>query len=164
MRTSSISSAKIRSDRVRSGFTLMAARHSRLNFILCVLLLTTALVSCVKVRAPGIMPPVKDNGYSQWKVLNTGFLMVRTNSGQTQWQWQIIARFIPEQTDNGLNPLDIIAAVDGVPVPFTFEEEGQIFESVTTFTLSPGAHKFELTPSTHSSQPFPALMVDFEAP
>jgi hypothetical protein len=110
------------------------------------------------------MPPVKDNGYSQWKVLNTGFLMVRTNSGQTQWQWQIIARFIPEQTDNGLKMLDIIAAVDGVPVPFTFEEDGQIFESVTSFTLSPGAHKFELTPSTHSSQPFPALMVDFEAP
>ena len=142
----------------------MAVRHSRLNLILCVLLLTAALVSCVKVRSPGIMPPVTDNGYSEWKVVSTGFLMVRTNSGQTQWRWQIIARFIPEQADSGLNPLDILAAIDGMLVPFTFEEDGQIFESVTTFTLSPGNHKFELTPSEHSSQPFPALMVDFEAP
>jgi hypothetical protein len=142
----------------------MAARHSRLNLILCVLLLTTALVSCVKVSGPGIMPPVTDNGYSEWKVVSTGFLMVRTNSGQTQWQWQIIARFIPEQVDSGLKMLDILAAVDGAPVPFTFEEDGQIFESVTPFTLSPGSHKFELTPSDHSSQPFPALMVEFEAP
>ena len=142
----------------------MAVRHSRLNLILCVLLLTAALVSCVKVRSPGIMPPITDNGYSEWKVVSTGFLMVRTNSGPTQWRWQIIARFIPEQADSGLNPLDILAAIDGMLVPFTFEEDSQIFESVTTFTLSPGNHKFELTPSEHSSQPFPALMVDFEAP
>ncbi len=142
----------------------MGVRHSRLIIIPWVLLLTVVLVSCVKVRGPGIMPPIKDTGYSQWKVLNTGFLMVRTNSGQTQWQWQIIARFIPEQTGDGLNPLDILAAVDGVPVPFTFEKEGQIFESMTSLTLSSGAHKFQLTPSEHSSQLFPTLMVDFEAP
>lgn len=110
------------------------------------------------------MPPIKDTGYSQWKILNTGFLMVRTNAGQTQWQWQIIARFIPEQVDHGLKPLDILAAFDGVQVPFTFEEEGQIFESVTTSTLSPGSHKFELTLSEKSSQRFPTLTVDFEAP
>lgn len=110
------------------------------------------------------MPPVEDNGYSQWKVLSTGFLMVRTNSGQTQWQWQVIARFIPEQAGNGLKPLDISVAIDGVPVPFTFEEEGQIFESVTSSTLNPGAHKFELTPSENSSQSFPTLTIDFEAP
>jgi hypothetical protein len=144
----------------------MAARHSRRIFILCILLLTAALVSCVKLRGPGIMPPIKDSdsAYSQWKVLNTGFLMVRTNSGQIQWQWQIIARFIPEGGSSGLKPLDIHAAVDGVQVPFTFEEEGQIFECVTSFTLSPGSHKFELKPSEDSSQPFPTLMVDFEAP
>ena len=142
----------------------MAVRHPRLIFSLCALLLTAALVSCIKVMAPGIMPPVQDNTYSQWKVLNTGFLMVRTNSGPTQWQWQIIARFVPDQADHGLKPFDILAAVDGVQVPFTFEEEGQIFESVSSFTLSPGEHKFELTPSEHSPQPFPTLMVDFEAP
>ncbi len=140
----------------------MAVRHSRLIFIFCVLLLTAVLVSCVKVRGPGIMPPVKDDDYSQWKVLNTGFLMVRTNSGETQWQ--IIARFKPEQTGHSLKPLDIIAAVDGMQVPFTFEEEGQIFESMTSFYLSPGAHKFVLNPSENSSQSFPTLMVDFEAP
>jgi len=142
----------------------MAERHSRRIFILCVLVLTAALVSCVKVRGPGIMPPVNENNYSQWKVLNTGFQMVRTNSGEIQWQWQIIARFIPEQADKGLKPLDISAAVDGVQVPFTFEEDGQIFEYVTPFALSPGMHSFELTPLEDSSQSFPTLMVDFEAP
>jgi hypothetical protein len=110
------------------------------------------------------MPPVEDNGYSQWKVLKTGFHMVRTSFGLDQWQWQMNARFIPEQANQGLKPLDITAAVDGVQIPFTFEEDDQIFESVISFTLSPGAHKFELTPSEHSSQPFPALMIDFEAP
>ena len=110
------------------------------------------------------MPPVKDNGYSQWKVLNTGFLQVQTSFGLSQWQWQINARFIPEQEGQGLKPLDITAAVDGEQVPFTFEEDGQTFECVISFALSPGAHKFELTPSEHSSQPFPVLMVDFEAP
>jgi len=142
----------------------MAARHSRFISFLCFLLLTAALVSCVKVRGPGIMPPVKDNAQSEWKVLDTGFIMVRTNSGQIQWQWQIIARFMSEQADSGLKPLDISAAVDGVQVPFTFEAEDQVFESVTSSTLSPGSHKFELTPSESASQPFPTLMVDFEAP
>ena len=142
----------------------MAARHPRPIFTLCALVLIAALVSCMRGTAPGIMPPVQDNTYSQWKVLNTEFLMVRKNSGPPQWQWQIIARFVPEQADHRLNPLDILAAVDGVQVPFTFEEEGQIFESVTSFTLSPGEHKFVLTPSEHSSRPFPTLMIVFEAP
>lgn len=141
----------------------MAAHRSR-TIIICALLLTAAMVSCVKVRGPGIMPPLNESGYSQWQILNTGFLMVRTNSGQNQWQWQIIARFIPDQSGMGLKPLDIIALVDGVAVPFTFEEEGQIFESVTISTLSPGNHRFELTPSESPSQPFPSLAVDFEAP
>ena len=157
-------SAKIRSDRLRSGFTLMAARHPRLIFSLCALLLIAAQLSCMRGTAPGIMPPVQDNTYSQWNVLNTEFLMVRKKSGPPQWQWQIIARFVPEQADHRLNPLDILAAVDGMQVPFTFEEEGQIFESVTSFTLSPGEHKFILTPSEHSPQLFPTLMVVFEAP
>jgi hypothetical protein len=157
-------SAKKRSDRVRSGFTLMAARHPRLIIALGALLVTAALWSCMNVTAPGIMPPVQDNTYSQWKVLNTEFLMVRKNSGPPQWQWQIIARFVPEKADNRLNPLDILAVVDEVQVPFTFEEEGQIFESVTSFPLSSGEHKFLLTPSEHSIQLFPTLMVVFEAP
>ncbi|MDF1526419.1 MAG: hypothetical protein RRA15_13100 [bacterium] len=157
-------SAKIRSDRVRSGSTLMAARHRRLLFALGALLVSGALWSCLNVAAPGIMPPIQDNIFSQWKVLNTEFLMIRKNAGPPQWQWQIIARFVPDQADQGLNPLDILATVDEVPVPFTFEEEGQIFESVTSFPLSPGEHKFLLTPSEHSLQPFPALMVVFEAP
>ena len=110
------------------------------------------------------MPPINDNNYSQWKVLNTGFLMVRTNAGEIQWQWHIIARFIPEQAGSVLKPLDISATVDGVQVPFTFEEDGQIFECVTSSTLSPGMHKFELTPKEDSSQTFPTLMVDIEAP
>ena len=142
----------------------MAARHPRLICALGAILVTAALWSCVKVTTPGIMPPVQDNTYSQWKVLNTEFLMVRKNSGPPQWRWQIIARFVPEQAEHRLNPLDILAAVDEVQVPFTFEEEGQIFESVTSFPLSPGEHKFLLAPSEHSPQPFPTLMVVFEAP
>ena len=157
-------SAKIRSDRIRSGSTLMAAGHPRLLFALGALLVSAMLWSCMNVTASGIMPPVQDDTSSQWKVLSTEFLMVRKNSGPPQWQWQIIARFEPDQADQRLDPLDILAAVDEVPVPFTFEEEGQNFESVTSFPLSPGEHKFLLTPSEHSLQPFPALMVVFEAP
>lgn len=142
----------------------MAVRHPHRIFKLCTLLLIAALVSCMNVTTPGIMPPVQESTYSEWKVLDSGFLMVRTNSGPPQWQWQIIARFVPQQADLRLKPFDILAAVDGVPVPFTFEEEGQIFESVTSVTLSSGEHKFKLTPSEHSPQPFPTLMVDFEAP
>jgi len=142
----------------------MAVRHPRLIIILCSLLLTASLLSCMNVAAPGIMPPVEDKDYSQWKVLHTGFLMVKTNSGPNQWQWQIIARFVPAQSDHDLKPFDILAMIDGVQVPFTFEEEGQIFESVSSFNLSPGDHRFELIPSEHSPQLFPTLMVEFEAP
>lgn len=142
----------------------MAERHPRIIFILCALLITAALVSCVNVRGPGIMPPVTDDSFSQWNVVSSGFLMVRTNSGSTQWQWQIIARFIPDKAENGLKMLDILAGVDGVPVPFTFDEESQIFESVTSTTLSPGSHRFELTPSENPSRPLPTLTIDFEAP
>lgn len=110
------------------------------------------------------MPPVEDSGYRQWEVLSTGFLMVRTNSGEKQWQWHIIARFSPEDAGTGLRPLDMSATVDGAPVPFTFEEKGQIFESATSPDLSPGIHSFKLSPSGSSSQPFPTLTVDFEAP
>jgi len=142
----------------------MAARHSRCILIFCVLLLIAASVSCVKLSGSGIMSPIEDSGYSQWKVLDTGFQMVRTNSGEIQWQWQIIARFLSEQANSDLKPLDISAAIDGVQVPFTFEEDGQIFECVTSFTLGPGIHKFELRPLEDSHQLFPTLMVDFEAP
>ena len=110
------------------------------------------------------MPSVTDEDFSQWSVVNTGFLMVRTNSGPTQWQWQIIARFIPDKTSIGLKMLDIQADVDGVSVPFTFDEESQLFESVTSTTLSPGSHRFELTPSENPSRSLPTLTIDFEMP
>lgn len=142
----------------------MAVRHSTLTYFLCVFLAVLSTAACVKVRGPGIMPPVEDTGYLQWDVLSRGFLMVRTNSGEKQWQWHIIARFWAESDDRRLKPLDISATVDGAPVPFTFEERGQIFESATSPDLSPGTHRFELVPSESSSQPFPTLTVDFEAP
>jgi len=142
----------------------MAVRRSRLIFILSTLLVSIALLSCVKVRGPGIMPPVRDDGYGQWEVLSSGFDMVRADSGQAQWKWQIIARFIPEEGSGGIGPLDLTAQVDGVQVPFTFEEKGQLFESVTTHALAPGSHWFELAPSDDSSLHFPILTVDFQAP
>ncbi len=142
----------------------MAVRHSIFIFWLCVFLAAFSTAGCVKVRSPGIMPPVEDTGYLQWDVLSTGFLMVRTNSGEKQWQWHIIARFRAENTSWSLKPLDISATVDGAQVPFTFEERGQIFESATSPDLSPGKHRFQLGPSESASQPFPTLTVDFEAP
>ena len=128
------------------------------------MLAAAPMAACVKVRGPGIMPPVEDSGYRQWEVLSAGFLMVRTNSGEKQWQWHIIARFSPEDGGRPLRPLDMSAAVDGFPVPFTFEEQGQIFESATSPGLSPGTHRFELAPTGNSPQPFPTLTVDLEAP
>ena len=90
--------------------------------------------------------------------------MVKANAGTTRWQWQIVARFNPEQADSGLKMLDIMAAVDSFQTPFTFEEDGQIFECVTSSALEPGVHRFELKPSSVTSQKFPTLSVEFEAP
>jgi len=142
----------------------MAAGHPRIVFILCALLLIAVLGSCAEMRGPGIVPHLEDSGLSEWNVLNTGFLMVRTNSDKNKWKWQIIARYIPEALGQGLKPLDITAAIDGVQVPFTFEEDSQIFECMNSFHLNPGKHTFELIPSENSSRPFPTLMVEFEAP
>jgi hypothetical protein len=90
--------------------------------------------------------------------------MVQPEPCATRWQWQIVARYNPEPDGSGLKMLDIAAAVDGVQIPFTFEEEGQIFESVTSSHMEPGIHRFELKPSPVPSQSFPALLVEFEAP
>ena len=164
MRTSSISSLKTRSDPAGPLRPPMSAQCSPVLLILFVALLCFVQISCVRTMGSGLIPLERDEGYGQWEVLNTGFKMIRNSSGQTRWQWQIMARFKPEQSEQGLNPLDIAAAVDGTGVPFTFEKDGQLFESVTTSPLTPGSHEFELTPSKDSLRGFPVLTVHFEAP
>ena len=142
----------------------MAARRSSNNPIIQVLVVLFLIVSCACMRGAGIMPPLEDGGYNQWSVLNTEFLTLRTNNGQDVRQWRIVARFTPEEAAAGLRPLDISATIDNVQIPFTFEEDDQIFESVTSFALSQGSHRFQLAPTENPSQPFPTLIVTFEAP
>ena len=142
----------------------MALRHSHRISVLVILVLCAMLSSCLKSAGPGLIIPEMDDGSGQWEVLSTGFSMVKAESGTTRCLWQIVARFNPEKEEGQLKMVDIMAAVDGVPVLFTFEEKGQIFKCVVASTLEPGAHSFELKPSEDPSRPFPTLVVEFEAP
>jgi len=122
------------------------------------------MTSCLKAAGPGLIAPEMDDEYGQWEVLSTGFTMDKAGSGTTRCLWQIVARFNPDPANTGLKMSDITAAVDGVQTLFTFEEKGQIFKCVLPSPLEPGAHSFELKPSTISSRPFPTLVVEFETP
>jgi hypothetical protein len=112
----------------------------------------------------GLILLERDEGYGQWEVLETGFKKLRDSSGQAGWQWRILAQFKPEQSLEGLSPLDITAAIDGVTVPFTFEKDSQLFECVTVSQLTHGSHEFTLSASANPSRSFPALTVPFEIP
>jgi hypothetical protein len=112
----------------------------------------------------GLIPPEVDEGHGQWEITKTGLEKVRDSSGNPGWQWRIAARFKPEMSLKALNPLDIIASVDGTKIPFTFHEDSQLFECVTVSKLAPGSHEFELAPSSSPSRDFPALTVRFEVP
>lgn len=144
----------------------MAPGQSRGIFpsVLIFLLLTGPMVSCVAVRGPGIMPPVNENGYNQWEVVSSGFMKVATNTDETRNHWQVIARFIPLPDSDGLNPQDMVATMDGVAVPFTFDEASQTFKSMTLTSPGSGRHRLEITPSDNASHPFPTLTVYIENP
>jgi hypothetical protein len=132
--------------------------------ILAVLLFLAAPISCVKVRGPGIIPPVDDTGYGEWLVRSMAYRSVITTSGGSTRQWSILVRFSPDEGSEGLTALEITVAVDGDPVPFTFEEDDQLLESAVSSYLSPGVHEFLLGPSENAAHPFPTLRVRFEAP
>ncbi len=144
----------------------MAPGQSRNIFpsILIFLLLTGSMVSCVMARGPGIMPPISDNEYNQWEVVSSGFMKVATYTDDTQNQWQVIARFIPEPDSDGLNTRDMIATVDGVAIPFTFDEASQTFKSMTPTSPGSGRHRLEIIPLDNASHPFPTLTVYIETP
>lgn len=107
------------------------------------------------------MVPIEDTRYGELEVLSSGFHMVKKNLEQSRWPWQIVTRFRPVKTDNGLEPLDIPADVDGFQVPFTFEEEDKIFESVI-IALSTGLHSFETFLLKNISRVFQTLTIEFE--
>lgn len=144
----------------------MAPGKSRSIFpsVLIFLLLTGLMVSCVKLRGPGIMPPVNEDGYNQWEVVSSGFMKVATYTDGNRSHWQVIARFIPASDIDGLNSQDLVAAMDGVAVPFTFDEASQIFKSITAISSGTGRHRLEITPSDNASYPFPSLTVYIETP
>lgn len=143
----------------------MALRRTRHILVVGLILLIAAPLSCVKVRGPGIMPPVKDEEARWgWKVLRMGGHRVPPSEGQDVWRWRIRVRFTPEEPEAGLLPLDLAAAIDGAPVPFTFEPDDQLFTLETSPFTGPGEHLFELTPSRQSTRSFPALTVHFESP
>jgi hypothetical protein len=93
-----------------------------------------------------------------------GYRTVITTSGGSTRQWSILALFSPDEGNEGLTALEITVAVDGDPVPFTFEEDEQLLESAVSSYLSPGVHEFLLGPSENAVHPFPTLRVRFEAP
>ncbi len=132
--------------------------------IVLTLLLVLPMTSCVGAGSPGLLPPVQDTAFAQWNVLRSGFLAVHSRTGEVESRWSILARFVPEETGEGLSPLDIAARMDGVGVPFTFEEGTQLFECVLPSGLDQGRHTFEVSPSDTSRHIFPTLTVPFEVP
>lgn len=142
----------------------MASGHLRFVALFTVLLLLAAPISCVKVRGPGIMPPVEESGSGEWHIRSMEYQTISTMSGETARQWSIIARYTPDEGGEGISALDIIATVDGEPVPFTFEEDVQLLESAVSSVLTPGIHEFSLGPSDSAARPFSTLRVWFEAP
>ncbi|MDF1535621.1 MAG: hypothetical protein P1S46_03850 [bacterium] len=142
----------------------MTSGLPRLFAVFTLLLLMVAPSSCVKVRGPGIMPPVDESGFGEWFVRSMGYRSITTMSGEPSRQWSIIARFSPDDGGEGITALDITAAVDGEPVPFTFEEDIQLLESEVSSTLNTGVHEFSLVPSENAVHSFPTLRVRFEAP
>lgn len=144
----------------------MVLRHLRIisTFALFFLVLVAAQISCTELRGPGIMPQVSDNDFGPWKVVEKKLSEVDGGSGQVMWQWRITARYIPEQGDAGLVPLDISATMDGTPVPFTFDAHTQLFESTLPPQPGSGVHRFVIMPSKESSRPFSTLTLDLEKP
>ena len=132
--------------------------------LLAALLILMTPFSCVKVRGPGIIPPVDENGVGEWVVRYMGHRTITTTSGDSTRQWSILARFSPEEASRGLTALDITVALDGEPIPFTFEEDEQILESAVPSRLTSGVHEFLISPSQGAVHPFPTLRVRFEAP
>lgn len=132
--------------------------------LLAALSLLVTPFSCIKIRGPGIIPPVDENGVGEWVVRYMGHRTITTTSGDSTRQWFIRARFSPEEAGKGLTALDITVAVDGKPVPFTFEEDEQLLESAVPSHLTSGVHEFVINPSQGAVRPFPTLRVRFEAP
>ncbi len=142
----------------------MASGHQRFVVLLTLLLLVAAPIACVKVRGPGIMPPLEESGSGEWLIRSMGHQAILTRSGEAARQWSIIARYHPDEGGEGISALEITATVDGEPVPFTFEEDVQLLESAVSTVLTPGVHEFFLGPSDNVTRPFPTLRVRFEAP
>jgi hypothetical protein len=142
----------------------MASGHQRFIALLTLLLLVAAPISCVKVRGPGIMPPVEESGSGEWLIRSMGYQTILTRSGEEARQWSIIALYNPDEGREGITALEITATVDGEPVPFTFEKDVQLLESAVSPFLTPGVHEFFLGPSDNAARPFSTLRVRFEAP
>ena len=136
----------------------------RLLIVITVVLLLAAPLACVKVRGPGIIPPVDENGFGEWLIQNMGYSSLITTSGESARNWSISTRFSPEKGGEELDALDITVTVDGEAVPFTFEEDEQLLESAVSSHLSQGIHEFFINPSQNAVHPFPTLRVRFEAP
>ena len=133
--------------------------------ILTVSVLITAViaVSCMKVRSPGIMPPIEGNALGEWTVVGKVFSPDRTDGGEEESQLGIILKYTPGEDDRRIATSDIIATFDEKRIPFTFKEEEQVLEVAISAVFGPSiVHVFAVVPKESSTLSFPsfALIVD----
>jgi hypothetical protein len=136
----------------------MASSTKTAILTLSILFITVTAASCMKVRCPGIMPPIEDSATGEWTVAREKFSPDRTKDGEQESKFSIIIQYNPGEDGRRIEADDINVNFDGKTVPFTFEEQSQTLKAAVSAVFGPSmTHVFAITPSKDSVFQFPSF-------
>lgn len=145
-------------NRLCSTFDFMALRPDKIFLTFLILFLTVIAASCMKIHGPGIMPVIEDHTGGEWVVVREITNPARKDTGEQRLQWKLTLQYVPGEDDIRITSADINATFDGNSIPFTFEEEDQIFMTEVTSVFGPSlVHFFTLNPAQDSTFLFPSF-------
>lgn len=130
-------------------------------FVLCAVLVLAS--SCIRVRGPGLVPPIEEGVIGEWVVLSKEYSPSRPGNAQGRYQFTVSLLYSTGTEDRSLSKTDLRVLFDDDPVPFSFDEADQILETGVIAFFGPGLrHSLVVRPSASPGISFPTLTLTLE--
>lgn len=145
------------------GFARILFDRKRIVFLSVICAVLFAASSCIRVRGPGLVPPIEEGLTGEWVVLSKEFSPSRPGYTEGRFRFTLTLLYSTAGGDRSLSKTDLCVLFDDDPVPFSFDEADQILETDVLAFFGPGLrHSLVIRPSEDPGISFPTLTLTLE--
>jgi len=145
------------------GFTRVFSGRKGILFLSVVCAVLVMASSCIRVRGPGLVPPIEEGLTGEWVVLSREYSPSRPGYTEGRYRFTATLLYNTGAEDRSLSKTDLCVLFDDDPVPFSFDEADQILETDVLAFFGPGLrHSLVVRPSASPAISFPTLTLTLE--